>query len=226
MKKIIILFSLFVGLSFSAYSQIDIGLRLGLSTPNDRINDVYNSSNLKFSKIIDGNYTDVYGDLKREGTKSGYHIGMVGRVSLSDDFVFVGGLTYHKFPLTELKVEDIESTEDIENAVYEANQSYITLNAGVNYYFLELIVDVYGVGELQYNYLSSDVNLIDGIDLFPPTMNPTDSRVGAGLGLGVDLDLKLVTLNLEGKYNFANLVGMEDTESSKNYFSLSLCVFM
>jgi hypothetical protein len=51
--------------------------------------------------------------------------------------------------------------------------------------------------------------------------SPTDSRVGVGIGAGVDLDIKILTLNLEAKYNLANLIGKTGSEQTKSYVSLS-----
>jgi hypothetical protein len=97
----------------------------------------------------------------------------------------------------------------------------------VNLYLLKSFIGLYGVGELTYNYITSTVDATTSGITFPLNLNlnPNESRVGFGLGIGADLDIKIITLNLEAKYNIANLIGAGPDEKSKAYFSLSLGAF-
>ena len=216
MKKILRPFLLlsFFGLIF--YSHADatgFGILIGLSTPSNQINNVYNSNNLS-----------DFGNMYREGTKLGYHIGIRGRMNLSDNLQFVGGIAYHKFPQTTIQVINPNSPYDT-LASFNTSQNVIPITAGVNFYLLKQFIGLYGVGELSYNYISNSVDVFYGDLPISTSKSPTDSRIGFGIGAGADLDVKLVTLNLEVKYNYINLIGQKAGEEAKAFISVSLGAF-
>lgn len=213
-KLVIILFVYLLVFSSKSNALTNVGFYFGLSTPNDQINNVYNSND----------YTTKSGIVNfiRGGMSSGYHIGAIGRFDLSDDFSIVGGIAWHKFPQTKIDVTDPTTGDTV--ASLETSQNIIPINVGVNYYLLRTIVGVYGTGQLTYNYISNSVDY--NYKNVPISLNqsPTDNRVGFGLGAGVDIDVVLMTLNLEAKYNIVNLIGKKTDEPTKSYFSLSLGV--
>ena len=193
--------------------QIGVGFTAGLSTPNNNVNDIYNKSRLQGEGVI--------ANLYRDGTKLGYNIGMGVRVPLSDNFLFRAGINWHKFPETGIKV-------DTSNALYKnitSSQNIIPIGAGFNYYIINSYIGIYLVGELTYNYMSASVDWKGVAPISGVSASPTDSRVGFGAGFGIDLKMPLVTLNLEPKYNLANLIGKTTDEQSKNYITLNLAVF-
>lgn len=216
MKKLIFVLALLILPGLNVFSQIEFGVLGGLSTPNDEINNVYNSDKI--------NWEDGFTNIFRDGTKSGYHIGARARLGMKDGFDFVAGLTYHKFPMTllNLKVPGIDSTE----ATLQTTQNIVSISTGLNYYLWEAAISMYLLGDLQYNYISNNIEQIDGAVLNLPSLSPSNSRVGFGFGAGLELDLKVVSGVLEAKYHIANLIGKESGEESKNYLTLSLGVFI
>ncbi|MFA6570593.1 MAG: outer membrane beta-barrel protein [Bacteroidota bacterium] len=199
----------------SAYST-EIGFVFGLSTPNDQVNNVYNGNPFKSINSMQHWY--------KQGANSGFHIGLRARFNMSDNFSFVGGVAWHRFPETEIQVKD---NQDRLLTTLKTTQNIIPISAGVQFYLIKSVVGVYGIGELTYNYISNTVDVSYAGQDIPLNLdlNPTNSRIGFGIGAGADLDIKLVKLNLEGRYNLANFIGASAEEKSKAYFSLSLGVY-
>lgn len=220
MKKFILMFSLAILSVFftanNAFGQIGLGFLAGFSTPNDKINDVYNSKNFDW-----GN--NNIGSIIRNGAKTGYHFGIKARMPLAGGLSFTGSIAYNKFPDTKL---EITNPNDPTNKVsLTTSQDIIPVAAGINYHIIRSVIGVYGLGELTYNYISNSVNVdTKGVDI-PISSSPSYNRVGANVGAGIDFDLFLVNMNVEAKYNFTNLIGKETGESTKSFFSLSLGVY-
>jgi len=219
MKRSLIIFAIVI-FSFlfnynMAKSLMGIGFFAGLSTPNDQINNVYNSDNI--------NIGNGFADLMREGTKLGYHFGLKGRLSLADNVAFTGSAAWHRFPETELTMINPDTDEELGTLI--TSQDIIPITAGINYYLIDSGIGVYGTGELSYNYYSNSVNIqsTEGNIIIPG--EPDGGRVGFGLGAGLDINLVLVNANLEAKYNVSNLIGKSDGEQTKAYYTLSIGIF-
>ena len=149
MKKFIFVFVLaLLYFSTTTFALTNVGFYFGLSTPNNQINNVYNSDD----------YTTTSGiyNLFRGGMSSGYHIGAIGRFDLSDDFSIVGGIAWHKFPQTKIDVTDPTNGDTV--ASLETSQNIVPITVGVNFYLLRSILGVYGTGQLTYNYISNSVD--------------------------------------------------------------------
>ncbi len=217
MRRLIVLIVV-ISTIFSSglYAQIDFGFTGGLSTPNDNINDVWNSSRLNYDT------TDFAGNLFRDGTKIGYNLGIRLRFPLSSNISFVGGISYHRFPQTNMSLSVINNSDSIVTKL-TGTQTLIPISVGLNLYLLRSFIGLYGTGDLSYNYILNNVEY-KGIPL-NVSMSPSDSRVGVGLGLGADVDLKLILLNLEVKYNISNLIGRGSGELSKSYLTTNIAIF-
>lgn len=219
MKKIIILavVSLFgVIISYNAQAGSGLGFFIGLSTPNDQINDVYNSD--KLAEISTGN-------LYREATSSGFDIGAKLRLPVNDNLTIFGSIGWNRYPQSKIEVKDPSNTDGPPIATLLTTQNIVPIGFGVNFYPFQSHLSVYGTGELTYNYLYNSVELDVGSDFNLTNKSPSYNRIGAGFGAGIDLDLEIILLNLEAKYNFANLIGKSEDEKSKNYLTLNVGVF-
>jgi opacity protein-like surface antigen len=198
------------------FSETNLGFFAGLSTPNNEINNVYNSEKINLNSIASGK-------LIREASSLGYHIGAKARFSLSDNFSFTGSAAWHKF--TESNIDVIDPTSGDTLARLTTVQNIIPITAGINFYIINSAIGIYGTGELAYNYIYNSVDVQYEDIPISLEKSPTDNRVGFGLGAGIDLDLQLLTINLEAKYNISNLIGKESNEATKSYFTVSLGVF-
>ncbi|MCX6153364.1 MAG: outer membrane beta-barrel protein [Candidatus Kapabacteria bacterium] len=224
MKKNIFLVCLLYGfivlpLSLQAES-FKIGLFAGLSTPNDQLNNIYNSDKVKIDSMTNGSFL-------RSGATSGYHVGGKVKLSMSDNFSFDLGATYNKFPQTNIDVNNPKDNSHLTTLFVTEN--IISLSAGVNYYFFKTIVRPYVVGNIQYNYMMNAVSLDPSAGFstsdWPLPTSSSDSRVGFSAGLGTDIDLKLVMFFVEGRYNVYNFIGATGSESSKSAVTLSLGLY-
>lgn len=219
MKKSLTLLSaillMFVFAVQNSYSQVGIGLFGGLSTPNDEMNNVYNSDQLSEQGVL--------GNFLREGVKSGYHIGAKLRVPLVAGLMLNGGIAWNRFPETTVSFK-YNTTQEIKLSTV---QDIIPVSVGLNYYIISSGIGLYGTGELAYNYNKNTVNIDKGDVSIPANLfdSPTYSRVGAGLGVGLDLNLFFALANLEAKYNFSNIIGRETGEELKSFFTLSVGIY-
>lgn len=204
--------------TFESKAQVDIGFHAGLSTPNNQINNVYNTD--------DFNFESGPANIWREGSKIGYNIKVSARLTMVPVVDFVGALGFHRFPQTDIEVYDPENQDSVV-AVLNTTQNIVAFSAGVNFYVIQSVVGVYATGNLAYNYISNTVDYQKGDVSIPvSTLSPTDSRVGVGFGAGMDFDIELLKLNLEGTFNIINLIGKDPDEENKSFFSLDLGVYL
>lgn len=211
--KVLIHFITFLIFIFPLHSQpFSFQLSGGLSTPNDEINNVYNSNNLKLNGKL--------GDIIREAAKLGYFIGINVSLPLSNNFVFNSGISLHRFPQSELKIIFPGQTSD---TVYlKAIQNIIPISIGVNWYLLKTSFSPYITGNLVYNYIANSIDIVKMNTELPIATSRQQSRIGAGFGLGIEFNLQIVTLCLEAKYNYVNLIGKTSSEANKNYLDIGV----
>jgi len=195
-----------------AENSLSFGFFVGLSTPNDKIADIYNKDKVTADEYL--------GDFKREAISAGYHLGFQLRLKASDMISLYGGLAFNRFPVSDIEVYHPENEELL--ASLRATTNVVPIYAGVNLHPIKLgFLVPYLTASLNYNYISSSVDITYSDITFPYSTSPAYSRLGYGLGAGLDIELKLLTLYVEGKYNELNLIGSEESEKSKNYLSLT-----
>ncbi len=214
--SLFMLAALFQYNKLSADDGVQFGIRAGLSTPSDKLGNVYNSTNTRV-KDQDGLAT-----LVNEGMSAGYFLGMRIKVGMSDYVNFYGGLSWNKFPEGEITVQHEDLDLDVK-LIQSTN--VIPINAGVQLYLFKSLIGVYGLGELSYNYINSSIDFPTGDIALHLSKTPSYSRIGFGLGAGVDLNLKLITLNLEAKYSYANLLPTDEDEEKKSFLQVGVGVY-
>ncbi len=196
--------------SVSAFAQSSFGIGLGLSTPNEAISSVYNN-------ISTGTLKE---DLQ-DAASLGYHFQLKYRFGLGESVRFAASAGLHRFPGA-----DILLNYDGKTYEFEATSNIVPITAGLEYSLVKSTIGVYLAGDLSYNYFSNSLDLKQGDISVPLGINEdaSYSRVGAALGAGVDFDLSVATLDITGKYHFANLINKEADEPDRSYFALTLSV--
>jgi opacity protein-like surface antigen len=215
MKKLFYLSITIFVLTFSSSfaGALEFGFNAGIATPDDKINQVYNSNTLQLSQ-------DSIANLISAGLKTGYHLGVKVSMPLNSNFSFVGAVGYNSFPQSEIEVRDPNSNELL--ATLSTSTKIVPISAGLNLYVFKSFISPYLAGDLSYNYISTSVESKFMGTTVPISTTPSNSRFGFGFGVGTDISLGLVDLNLEGKYNYTNLIGKTTDEPNKYYFTLIL----
>ena len=214
MKKLfltIVLFLQIVSISFAG--GLEFGVNFGIATPSDKINDIYNTDKLKY-----GNLQDSIAKMIADGLNSGYHFGIRLSMPLNEYFDFVGNLGYNSFPKSKITVTDPANGQTL--AELSTSTKIIPIAAGLSFFPFKSIISPYVTGELSFNYMQTAVETTYFGTQFPIATTPADNRFGFGLGLGTNINLGLIDLNLEGKYNYLNLIGKETNEQDKHYLTI------
>lgn len=200
--------------TYQARADIGLGIFAGLATPNSEINNIYNSD-----KLTEG---ETVNNLVRDAAKTGFDIGIKFRLPLGNSLLFNAGISWNSFPKTNIYIQN--PTNNSALATLVTTQNIVPISAGVNFYPFTRTFGIYATGELTYNIMNSTVEVTVG-NYSNIDTNPTYNRTGIGLGVGLDLDLFLTLINIEAKYNFANVLGKVEDEKAKNYLTLNVAVY-
>lgn len=214
MKKIFFAFAFFCLLANKLFAgAMDFGFNVGLATPNNKVNEVYNAPNIKYGEKLDSTANLLY-----NGLKSGYHVGIKLKMKLNDYFDFASNIGYNSFP--ESKIEVVDPSTGNKLVELSTATKIVPISAGLSFYPFRNVIAPYVTGELTYNYINTAVEVTYFGAQIPIPTTPTDSRFGFGIGAGVDLNVGLFDVNVEAKYNYLNLIGKEATENDKHFVSL------
>jgi hypothetical protein len=200
--------------TYQARADIGLGIFAGLATPNSEINNIYNSD-----KLTDGANAN---NLVRDAAKTGFDIGIKLRLPINNSLLFNAGISWNSFPKTNILIKSPTNNSSLATLV--TTQNIIPISAGINFYPLTRSLGIYATGELTYNIMNSTVEVTAG-NYSNLDTKPTYNRTGIGLGAGIDLDLFLTLINVEAKYNFANVIGKVDNEKAKNYLTLNVGIY-
>lgn len=192
---------------------LEFGINFGLATPSDKINDIYNSDKLKY-----GSLQDSIAKMISDGLGSGYHLGIRLSMPLNQNFDFVGNIGYNSFPQSKITITDPANGAKL--AELSTSTKIIPLAAGLSFFPFKSIISPYITGELSFNYIQTAVETTYFGTQVPIATTPADNRFGFGFGLGTNVNLGIIDLNVEGKYNYLNLIGKESEEQDKHYFTL------
>jgi opacity protein-like surface antigen len=202
---------------------MSIGFTSGLALPNDNVSQFFHQTTGLFQ--IDSVTTKPSKFLLDKATSIGYTLGVKGRIELAEKFDLTVGIGIARFnqgrydlvvPILDTTVAQIQSTANV-----------VPISVGINAYLLKSFISLYATGDVSYNYISYSYDYVWNNNLAIPILRPdngtdNDSRLGYGLGIGVDFDLNLFKLNLEVKFNSANIIGRSGDEKEKNYGTITL----
>jgi len=213
-KSFLFVLIFFLVLSTAKSAIIGLGFYLGLATPNDEINNVYNSDKINLNNNI--------GQFLRESAKLGYTLGFNANLPLSDNFIFKSGIGLCRFPQSELKIYFPE--QQLDTVVLKTIQNIIPITAGIDLFLFKSLISPYLSGNLSYNYIVNTLDIVRLNQELPIATSKTYSRLGAGVGAGIDFNFEILTLNLEAKYWWVNLIGKTSEEPNKNYLTVTFSV--
>lgn len=225
MKKLLcLIISMFVLASVAVKADIGVSFIGGVSIPQEDLAKVYNKDS--FDIVNPQQTLNVITDALHKG----YHIG----ICLNDKNDNIGlSVIWNRFPKSELL---ITNTHRDEIARLQLIQDLFQVNLGTKFDIVNSFIDVYGLGELSYNYTKNTTNLIYKKIPIPLDLNDeidftsSASRLGYVLGVGIKLDLSITQVFVEGKYNVLNNIlniikfNNEENEPSKSFVSITLGV--
>lgn len=226
-KNIII----FIALSSAAFAlgPLKFGVQLGLSTPDDQFANVYNQDNVRY--LVNPNMNneeEIQGDLISDGVENGYHLGINLRINLSEDFSLLAGFMYNSLNESRMTLRNPQTGDSV--ATFLSSQRIVPISGGIMYHFLELgILEFYLRGDAQINYIAFETKFeyqVSDLQVAIPIAS-TDSyaRIGYAFGGGVDFDLELIRVNLDFRFNTANLLGRTQDEAMKSYYTFGAGIF-
>lgn len=207
---------LFCSTELLAIGPLDFGIKLGLSTPNDEISNVFNADRLQIDSLN--------GDLLLGAMSSGYHLGARVRFNLPlSDLSVVGGIGFHRFPQTNSNITIGQDTYEFGTSL---NIIPITLDAQYQLFDLKL-VKFYVQGGLSMNQIvySVDYNNIPIPLQSDIPSSGTDNRFGVGFGGGFDISLALLSINVYADYSITNMINADENEESKRFLALGVGVW-
>lgn len=214
MKKIFFTIVVFLQIATISYAGgLEFGINFGLATPSDKINDIYNTDKLKY-----GSMQDSIAKMIADGLSSGYHLGVRLSMPLNDNFDFVGNIGYNSFPKSKITITDPANGAKL--AELSTSTKIIPISAGLSFFPLKSIISPYVTGELSFNYIQTAVETTYFGTQVPISTTPADNRFGFGVGVGTNINLGIIDLNVEGKYNYLNLIGKESDEKDKHYLTI------
>ncbi|MEI6091362.1 MAG: outer membrane beta-barrel protein [bacterium] len=199
--------------TYRARADIGLGIFAGLATPNSEINNIYNSD-----KLTDG---ATVNNLVRDAAKTGFDVGVKFRLPLGNSLLFNAGISWCSFPKTNILIQSATSNSALATLV--TTQNIFPISVGMHLLSFKPL-GIYATGELTYNIMNSSVEVTAG-NYSNIDTRTTYNRTGFGLGAGIDLDLFLTLINIEAKYNFANVLGKVNDEKAKNYLTVNVAVY-
>ncbi len=209
MKKQITLLVL-VLCSLSAFSQLDLGFRAGLSSSSIKVDDVIKTAN------GDTEFEYLQGD-----ATIGFHAGITARISFMGLFVQPDILFTHSGG--EIEVKSL-SGENVTTTILEQKFNKIDIPIMVGYKFGPVHAQVGPIASIMLSSTSEIANVDDYEDKF------NSATWGFQAGVGFDILMLGVDLKYEGSFSkLGNKIPIGDKEyeldSRNNQFVLSLTYY-
>ncbi len=228
MKLIILILVLFSSINLFAGDGLDFGIELGLSTPNEEINNVYNRDYQQIITQVTSNRNDtIAGRMLRDGASLGYHLGIRIKIPIEKWLKLQASIGYHKFSQSEIQVRDPNSNDLL--ATLFTFQNIIPITAGADLYYINTkLLNLYISGELAFNQFSFTTevkNRLSDVVSIPIQNTGAYNNLGVAAGAGFDINLKLIKLNLDFRYHILNVINTIDDDKFKNYLSVSTAIY-
>jgi len=204
----------------SQEKSLHIGFVTGLAVPNDKVSQFFNES----SRYFDFDSIKAVGHFILDKAASmGYKICIKGRISLSDNIMFVPAIGIARFNEGRFIVEIPGVTNDSKIEV-QTLSNVMAIGTGINGYLFKSFFSLYFTAELTYNYLAYSSDYVWTRNISIPifaTQFDNSHKLGYSFGGGIDMDLNLLSLNLEVKLNTLNIIKASSFEPTKNHFSIT-----
>ena len=216
--KIILLIFIIAG-KLNAENKMHLGFSAGLAIPNENISRFFDDSRQHIQTVsIDG-----WGRyILDKATNIGYNIKMFGRISLSDNFIFVPSIGIARFNEGTYELVFPLGT-DTHTAKTQSTANVVPISLGINGYLFKKFLSPYVNADLTYNYIAYSYDVVWRDNFAAPIVTSTTmSRLGYSIGAGIDIKLPLISLTIETKFNTINIIKHNDNEPTKINYTFSL----
>ena len=185
----------------------------GIAIPNNEVSNIFNSKT-----IASTDTNNLLLSFNRPDMGIGYTISAKISFPLSENAFFFGGFGLIRF--REGQYDLYNESNDESRGYLLAKTSIYPINAGVQYYFLNDILSLYGIGNLSYNFIANSINYKNSKSIIELSNSPNDSRIGYTLGLGLEVPFKLFSVIVETKYSELNYIGKSSSENTKSVIQI------
>lgn len=208
MKKIISFILLFIIIKSFSFSQ---GLGIGIGPSFWTNNDV---SLEKFNLI-------------NKDLKPGYNLNL--RIKFDNDLVTYtinGG--WNKFSISDVTITD-PKTGDIYDL--SLSQNIFPISPGIQLNLIRLNpIKIYIAGDISLNIIKNSIDIkrkIASQNIPIPVIfgEDTEYRGGVAPGIGVELGLGLLTVDVNAKLHYMNLINKKDDEPTTSFLMTNVSVF-
>jgi hypothetical protein len=209
MKKLILTLVLFFLMTSTAFSQgFGIGAGFSFWTKND--------ITLNSIDIIDKN------------EKPGFNANV--RLKFYSGFItYTINAGWNRFVISDISLVEPFGGTDTYN--FTLSQNIFPISPGLQLNLIDLkVINIYLGGEVSFNFIknSIDNSNISG-ELSLPSMimfgDETQFRIGAAPSVGVEINLGLITLDVNAKLHFMNVINKKAEEDLTNYLMANVTVF-
>jgi hypothetical protein len=189
---------------------------LGPSIPSESFADVYG--------LVGSDRQNLWQAYEASATLGIHATGRL-RFGLSENLSIVALAAYHRFA----DVEQIATLEDGRRLPLSSVVNIVPIGAGFQYFLFRTVVSPYVVGDVSVTTTRVTVNQApksftdllqtEGVELAPST-----TRLGGSVGFGIELPLKVIDPFIEFRYTSANMVGRNDGEVLRTFYTLTIGV--
>ncbi len=187
----------------------------GLALPNEGISSFFDAANFTSGSSA---YQAI-----QNAVKSGFHVQARYLLDVGDRTSVALSAGYNSFAQGKATITSPTLPAGI-NIAMDYSQNVIPLGVGLDYHLLKSFMGLVLMGELNYNLINYSVNQqVSSVPIPVPIQfgDKSYNRVGFSTGIGFRLDVKLLTLTVDARYHFANLIGREANELERRFVTIS-----
>jgi hypothetical protein len=151
------------------------------------------------------------------------------RIKFDRDFVtYTINAGWNKFSISDVTISDPQTKE-----VYDLSlsQNIFPLSPGIQLNLIRLSpIKIYIAGDVSLNIIKNSIDIkkkISSQNIPIPVIfgDDTEYRGGVAPGVGVEIDLGLLTLDVNAKLHYMNIINKKDNEPTTSFLMTNVSVF-
>ena len=208
MKKLILILAIFFMMASVSFSQgLGIGAGLSFWTKNDiTLNNI---------DIIDKN------------EKAGFNANL--RVKFHSGFMtYTINAGWNRFVISDVSFAEPNGMDTYH---FTLSQNIFPISPGLQLNLIDLkVINIYVGGEVCFNFIRNSIDNGGGSSMFGlPSMimfgDETQFRIGAAPSVGVEINLGVITLDVNARLHYMNVINKVPGEEVTSYLMANVSVF-